>query len=175
MDVERRKQGAGADQTAGARPNDANVYDSRPDTWEHISRVRELLGQVAKNIIGRADEHDRSKLSEPELSIFNEFTPKLRDSTYGSEEYKGFLAAMGEGLQHHYAVNSHHPEHYSTGIAEMSLLDLVEMLVDWKAATERHADGDLLRSVEQNQERFGYSDELKSILLNTAKELRLVR
>lgn len=149
------------------------AYDSRPDTWQHISRVRELLGDVAKRVIERADAHDRSKLAEPELSIFNEFTPKLRDSTYGSEEYKGFLASMGEGLRHHYEHNSHHPEHYEDGIQAMSLLDLIEMVCDWKAATERHADGDLLRSIEQNQERFGYSDELKSILLATVKELGL--
>lgn len=148
-------------------------FDSRPDTWAHISRVRELLGDVAKRVIQRADEHDRSKLVEPELSIFNEYTPKLKDSTYGSDEYKGFLVGMGEALKHHYAANSHHPEHYENGIAGMSLLDLIEMVCDWKAATERHADGDLLRSIEQNQERFGYSDELKSILLATVAEMGL--
>jgi len=53
----------------------------------------------------------------------------------------------------------------------MDLLDLVEMLCDWKAATERHKDGDLLRSIEQNQKRFLYSDELKQILINTAVRL----
>jgi len=149
-------------------------YDSRPDTYAHIGRVRELLGRVVTNLLERADRHDRSKLEEPEVAIFDEFTPKLRGSTYDSEEYKTFLAGMGEGLQHHYTHNSHHPEYYEQGIAGMSLLDLTEMLVDWKAATERHADGDLLRSIEQNQARFGYSDELKSILLNTATELGLV-
>jgi hypothetical protein len=80
---------------------------------------------------------------------------------------------MGEALKHHYAANSHHPEHYENGIAGMSLLDLIEMVCDWKAATERHADGDLLRSIEQNQDRFGYSDELKSILLATVAEMGL--
>jgi hypothetical protein len=41
------------------------------------------------------------------------------------------------------------------------------MLCDWKAATLRHDDGDIRRSIEINQERFGYSDELKQILINT--------
>jgi hypothetical protein len=45
------------------------------------------------------------------------------------------------------------------------------MIVDWKAASERHADGDILRSIEINQSRFGYSDELKQILVNTVHEL----
>ncbi len=149
------------------------MYDSRPDTWTHISRVRELLGEAARDLIQRADGHDRSKLQDPELAIFDEYTPKLRDTTYGSDEYKGYLAAMGEALQHHYQVNSHHPEHYENGISGMSLFDLVEMLCDWKAATERHVDGDLLRSIEQNQERFGFTDELKSILLSTVTEMGL--
>jgi len=57
------------------------------------------------------------------------------------------------------------------GIRGMTLLDVVEMLCDWKAATQRHADGDILKSVEINQKRFGYSDELKAILRNTIFDL----
>jgi hypothetical protein len=118
----------------------------------------------------RVTHHDESKLQEPEKSMFDEFTPKLRDSTYGSDEYKGFLAQMGEALQHHYANNRHHPEHFENGVAGMTLVDLVEMLADWKAATERHADGDLGKSLEIQKERFGISDQLSSILHNTAVE-----
>lgn len=78
---------------------------------------------------------------------------------------------MKPALDHHYAHNRHHPEHFPDGIRGMSLLDLVEMLADWKAATERHADGDLARSIEINQARFGYGDELKVVLRNTAKDM----
>ena len=46
------------------------------------------------------------------------------------------------------------------------------MLCDWKAATKRHATGDVIRSIEQNQERFGYSDEIKQIFLNTVPYLK---
>jgi len=53
------------------------------------------------------------------------------------------------------------------GLHGMSLLGLTEMLCDWKAATLRHNDGDIRKSIEINQKRFGYSDELKAILLNT--------
>lgn len=56
-------------------------------------------------------------------------------------------------------------------MSRMSLMDLMEMLVDWKAATEMTKDGDIYKSIEKNQRRFGYSDELKSILLSTLKEL----
>jgi len=144
------------------------TYDSRPDTLAHIRRVQELLADVQANLLRRAIAHDMSKLESPEVEVFDRETSNLRAMIYGSDEYK---ASLVQGLQHHYANNSHHPEHYPNGIRGMSLLDLIEMLVDWKAATERHADGDLLRSIEQNQERFGYTDELKDIFLRTVEEL----
>jgi hypothetical protein len=144
-------------------------YDSRPDTREHIETVRRLLGEAVGNLQYRRRVHDQSKLEEPELSVFNEYTPKLRDSTYGSDEYKQFLAEMGEGLRHHYAVNDHHPEHHPHGVKDMDLVQVIEMLADWKAATLRHADGDLARSIRQNADRFGYGEEFERLLVNTAK------
>jgi hypothetical protein len=142
-------------------------------THEHIRQVQSLLMHAVVNLQARLLAHDRSKLESPEAEVFEEYTPKLSGSTYGSAEYKGFRAAMKPALEHHYAHNRHHPEHYHDGIRGMSLLDLVEMLVDWKAATLRHADGDLRKSIEVNQQRFGYSNELKAIFVNTAVELGL--
>lgn len=141
--------------------------DSRPATQDHIDEVRGLLMRVTRDLFERADRHDASKLTSPEVEIFDEFTPKLAGSTYGSDEYKGFLAAMKVGLDHHYAANDHHPEHFAGGIGDMNLVQVVEMLCDWLAACKRHKDGSIRRSIEQNQQRFGYSDELKRILLNT--------
>jgi len=50
----------------------------------------------------------------------------------------------------------------------MSLLDVVEMYFDWKAACRRHRDGDIEESVSVNRDRFELSDELASILTNEA-------
>jgi hypothetical protein len=114
--------------------------------------------------------HDASKKESPELEVFDEFTPKLRGTTYGSDEYKAYTKAMGEGLAHHYAHNDHHPEHFPGGFEDMNLLQLIEMLCDWKAATMRMADGgDLRKSINQNAERFGYGNKMKKILLNTSE------
>jgi hypothetical protein len=44
---------------------------------------------------------------------------------------------MKPAIQHHYKANSHHPEFYDNGVEGMSLFDVLEMLLDWKAATER--------------------------------------
>lgn len=109
--------------------------------------------------------------SRMSVEAFDEFTARLRGLTYGSDEYRACLAAMKPALDHHYSQNSHHPEFRATGIRGMTLLDLAEMLCDWKAATMRHADGDIRRSIEINQARFGYSDELKQIFLNSLDEI----
>lgn len=145
-------------------------FDSRPDTYKHSLRVGELLMALITELGWRATHHDLSKTEPPEVDVFDEYTPKLRHSTYGSDEYKGYLEGMGEGLVHHYTLNRHHPEHFADGIDGMTLVDIMEMLADWKAATERHDDGDLGRSLEIQAERFGISEQLVRILGNTAEQ-----
>jgi len=155
------------------------MEDQRPQTQKHITMVRGLIGDFIKNLELRASEHDDSKLHSPEREIFYDYTPKLRDTTYGSDKYNGYLKSMKVALDHHYENNRHHPEHFKDShindtwkpLTAMNLIDIVEMLCDWKAVTMRHADGDIRKSIEINQKRFGYSDELKSIFLNTVEFL----
>ncbi len=145
------------------------TYDSRVETLQHSQRVGELMAQTIKELIDRSMCHDRSKTEPPEVEIFDKFTPKLKGMTYGSDEYRQALADMGPALAHHYMKNSHHPEHHGDGINDMTLVDLVEMICDWRAATERHADGNLERSLDINQKRFGIVDQLRGVLENTAR------
>lgn len=143
-------------------------YDSTTETLQHIKRVNELMLSAAIEIINRAKIHDASKLVSPEKEMFDEVTGKLRGLTYGSDEYKQSLAELKPALDHHYSKNSHHPEHYENGINDMDLFDLIEMFLDWKAAGERHVDGNIYKSIEINKERFKISEQLVSILRNTA-------
>lgn len=146
-------------------------YDSRQETQEHILRVRELLYIVQNKLEARGFAHDQTKLGPNEKPIFDRVTGKLKGLTYGSDEYKASLKDLGPALTHHYANNSHHPEHYLNGVDGMSLLDVLEMLCDWKAAGERHADGSIDRSLSVNRGRFKISDQLHAILENTVREL----
>ena len=155
------------------------TYDSRPETQQHIDRVQHFLTKVVINLSWRARKHDDSKLIEPELSAFDIATPKLAQMEFGSGEYKQSLNDLGPALQHHYTYNDHHPEHYQNGIQGMSLMALLEMLCDWRAASERVKqrtdDPEKMVSFESglayNQERFNISDDLFQILLNTVREL----
>ena len=142
----------------------------RRETQKHIDHVRVFINKVIQSLSSRAHSHDRTKLESPEAEIFEIYTPKLSNTTYGSVEYKQYLKEMEAALTHHYRYNRHHPENHEDGIDGMTLVDLVEMLCDWKAATLRHNDGDILRSVEQNKERFDISPQLVKILQNTVKE-----
>ena len=138
------------------------------DTFRHIERVRNLLNACVADLIKRGELHDQTKLIPPEVEYFAEYTDKLATCTYGSDEYKKYLEAIKPALDHHYANNRHHPEHHKNGINDMNLLDIVEMLCDWKAASERHNNGNIRKSIEINANRFGISPQLVKILENTA-------
>lgn len=81
------------------------------------------------------------------------------------------MSEMKPALDHHYANNRHHPEYHKSGIQSMDLVDIIEMLCDWKAATLRHNDGDIDKSLDINQKRFGYSDTFKEQMRSTLKYL----
>ena len=145
------------------------IAECQIETIKHIEKVREILRTFVYKLVVRGVEHDRLKLESPEVDIFTEFTPKLSGTTYGSKEYKSFLKEMQVALKHHYANYRHHPEHFNNGINDMNLVDIVEMFCDWKASSMRHNDGNLLKSIEINAERFGIDAQLAQILINTAK------
>lgn len=145
--------------------------ECKVETLKHIERVRYYLRIITDKLTSRGISHDKTKLESPEVELFIEFTPRLAELKYGSEEYKESLAGLKPALDHHYAHSRHHPEHFSKGIADMNLVDIMEMLCDWKAAGERQRDGNLLKSIELNAQRFGYDDQLKQIFINTAKML----
>jgi hypothetical protein len=139
------------------------------DTMKHIRRVQALIHFFVGQLLDRADVHDNSKLEAPEVEYFTKHTENLCSLTYGSEEYNKNLAEnLQPALDHHYANNRHHPQHFKNGIDDMNLLDLLEMFADWKAASERHNDGNIRKSIEHNGGRFQMSPQLVRIFENTA-------
>jgi hypothetical protein len=139
------------------------------ETSNHIEIVRQLLRICTNQLTERGVVHDATKNQDPELSVFTEYTPKLEGSTYGSEEYEEFRAEMRPALEHHYRTCRHHPEHFRNGVEDMNLLDLLEMVCDWKASSLRHHDGNILKSIEINTKRFGISKQLARIMKNTVE------
>lgn len=148
------------------------VVDSAPITLRHIHAVQRLLWKVIDELGARSLAHDASKLEEPERSGWDRYSVEMAGHPYGSDEWRTGKERFRWLTEWHVAHNQHHPEHFRSGIRGMSLVDLIEMLCDWCAAGQQYPDNQgLAHSIDFNQKRFGYSDELKAILLNTARLL----
>lgn len=159
--------------------NDLNRYfDSKePVTKEEIM---DELESIMKDVDIVVDVHNSPNILSCVSIALNKNAPAyidwaiknnvnfvLADCTYGSDEYKEFLKGLKPALDRHYKNNRYHPEHFKNVIKGMNLIDVLELICDWKASSERHEDGDVYKSIELNQDRFNYSDDLKSILKNT--------
>ena len=148
-------------------------YDSTVDTKKHITLVQIITKKFTDSLLKQVANHDKCKLSGVEKETFDKATPRLKGLKYGSDEYTAQLKSMKPALDHHYASEKHHPEHFTNGIAGMCLVDLCEMIFDWSASTLRHDNGDILNSIDINAKRFNISDDLKSILRNTVIDLQI--
>ena len=58
----------------------------------------------------------------------------------------------------------------------MNLVDLLEMLCDWKSATMNHPEkpGDLSKSIQILGERYNISPQLAKVLYNTAHDFEMI-
>lgn len=147
------------------------AYNS--ETSSHIRLVARFLHHFAKELLDRADRHDESKLHKPEVDALSKAKP-LAGMTYGTAEFINEKKKIQSALDHHYAKNDHHPEHFKDGVNDMNLVQLVEMLCDWKASSTRHNDGNIRKSIEINADRFGLSPQVVAILENTVDFLNEV-
>lgn len=143
-------------------------YDSTPEIIEHIKAVRDNINFLIMELEERAKTHDLSKFSPEELPLFDKYTPILKTLEYGTEEYFENLKQLKPALDHHYKNNRHHPEHFKfSGISGMNLIDIMEMVADWVAASKRTKDGNVYKSLLTNVKRFSIEPQLAAILQNT--------
>ena len=146
--------------------------NSTEKTLRHMKRVQDLLGDVASEFVRRGKLHDLSKLEEEEAGPLREMDALIEregNVPFGSPEYEVRKRLLGPMLAHHYAANSHHPEHYEDGVDGMDLFDLVEMFVDWKAASERGEAPSMGLSV--GAKKYQITPQLERIMRNTADRL----
>jgi hypothetical protein len=151
------------------------TYDSTQDTLTHIGKVQARIGECIANLHERLQKHDASKLGASEKPGYDLLTAAMAGLTYGTDEYKAAMAKVMADSRteaawaHHTEVNDHHPEHWENGINDMSLLSILEMLCDWKGASERNGPGNL--AIRYSIERHKIGPQLARILENTVKEL----
>ena len=102
------------------------TYDCTNDVMMHKRKVEYWMRRFWESMKRRAPAHDNSKLDNPvEKATFDQWSPVIRQATFGTDEYKTALDSMGAGLDLHYKANRHHPEHYSNGVNDMTIIDFV--------------------------------------------------
>ena len=148
------------------------VRDSKKDTLKHIRQVQNHIGQIIQCLTDRAEQHDGSRLEPFEKEIQDNAMPPSPTVEYRSLEDQQNTARLQRAVDHHNSKNRHHPEYYGEcGIGCMDLIDIIEMLCDWRAATMRSENGDIRKSIEINIERFDIPKPIVRLLNNTIDDL----
>ncbi len=144
-------------------------YDCTNDVRQHQRDVRRYMNLVIMELDRRALVHDDSKLTEPEKSCYDKWKPVLEATPFGTPEYDAAVRQMGEGLRAHFQNNRHHPEHFNDGVEKMNLIDLIEMLCDWMAVSERKGT---VMAWNYLFQKFAIKGDLASVLMNTHEDMQ---
>lgn len=141
----------------------------------HRKRVFDYMSTISKEVMRRGNEHDLSKYEKEEYPVYEQFTAEFAKHPFGSEGYNKIKEAMASAIQHHYQHNRHHPEHFPDGIEGMNLVDLLEMICDWKSATQNHPEtpGDMGKSLQVAIQKYNISPQLAKVLYNTMRDFGL--
>ncbi len=158
-----------------------HVYQTTLHKWSVFKNVTKVVlywdglsTKDKRSLFYRSTLHDLSKYRWSEASYFSKVIFRLKSSEYGTKEYREMLDSIKPAILIHYSRNKHHPEHYGVnGYSKMSHIDKLEMVADWSAATKRHATGNILTSIDINQDRFGYTDLDKQFLLDVVEKCGL--
>lgn len=145
------------------------------DILRHISEVAENLAVMRADLERRGLGHDRSKLEELEFCAFTKTRPQFKRANYMSKEYQECIDAIKPAIDHHYRNNRHHTGFHKGGFADMNLLDILEMLADWKAASRRSPDLSLKDSLPKAFERYGIPENMQRHIRATLDYLGWVK
>lgn len=135
----------------------------------HQVLVRTYLLRLAHQLEERALLHDLSKFSLDEFEGMVSLNSIARGQRLDSPGYKDTLRS--EAIKLHWSRNSHHPEYHKDGIKDMSLLDLIEMVIDWRAASETYKRTSFGESLQIQKERFKMTEEQYRLIQLIAEDI----
>ena len=144
----------------------------------HRAHLASTMGQIRAMIDRRIDEHDLSKLNDDEFAGFARINRVAREHKFGSPEYAEAMQREKPTLDLHFSRNRHHAERpglmglkaeearglpddatywEARNAANMTWLDIVEMVCDWRAAQLGYGDNGRTwaENVEKNLEFKG--------------------
>lgn len=127
----------------------------------HRDSVRLNVKLLTDELSTRALAHDLSKLAVDEVEGFARINSAAREHAYGSAEYKASMdSEKGPGgcIALHFSRNSHHPEFHASP-RSMGFLDIIEMVLDWKAAADTYGKQSLREGMVHHRARFDFAPE----------------
>lgn len=125
----------------------------------HKNKVSSLLKKLSRSLAERADTHDNSKFEPDEFEGFCQLDAyrNHQKEEYGSKTYEAGM--KNDAVKLHLSRNSHHIEYWPNGLDDMSLADVIEMLIDWEVARQvRDTEQDINVTWQTRQKRFNLSD-----------------
>ena len=144
-----------------------NEFDFLCETILHVSEVSENIETIASELRKRGIAHDRTKFQSLEFDAFVSTRDKFKKANYGTPEYQECVDIVKPAVDHHHANNKHHTGFHANGINDMTLVDIVEMIADWKAAERRSPDKKLVDTLDYAFSKYGIGVQLGRILKNT--------
>lgn len=143
--------------------------------YHHKFVVLQFLNAMVQDLIKRGETHDNTKFTEDEFPDVVAAIDELKQFPYGSPEYEEVRKKWWHGFEKHYKKNRHHPEFFENGILDMDLVDIIELLVDWKAASMRTGNGgDFEKSIQIGAARYNIHPDLVKIFMNTARNYKML-
>jgi len=153
--------------------------------FKHRAILGRFMLRVCLRLLKRAWRHDLSKYNPRECHDLVLARHKYAGVIPSSPEYIKSLELVTSSLDYHFQANSHHPEHFmlidnqffglGASVEGMPLLDVIEMLCDWKANSVSRSPGESFASIIRIQkEKYNITEAFASSLLITAYELGFV-
>ncbi|TSA28601.1 hypothetical protein D4R71_00420 [bacterium] len=149
-------------------------FDFLCDTLLHISEVRENLEIISSQLKQRGYAHDKTKLQQLEFDGFVSTREKFKKANYGSPEYQECIELTKPAVEHHYKNNRHHTGFHKNGINDMTLIDIIEMIADWRAAARRSPDKKLENTLDYATKKYGIQSQLAKVIINTFEQLNWI-
>ena len=139
-------------------------------TMRHIRTIQGYMTLIGTEWVERTRRHDESKLDDIELYGYVGIAEATKGLTAGSQEYLDALEPYKTVIRRHYILNDHHPEHFANRVNGMNLIQVLEMVCDWIAAsTDREMHP--MQSIDAQCTRFNIDAQLKKIIINTMEHL----
>jgi hypothetical protein len=75
---------------------------------------------------------------------------------------------LRSAVKEDHSFKRHDPEFFGAdGVGGMDLIDLLAMVLTWKAESDLHIYDSINSAIKANRKRYGFGDELEKIIRNT--------